>query len=65
MPRAVTFAEYYSLPTTGMGGDGNVKSFNKAMDPEANLWDATRAFNNADGLSSWQVRVEQLNSSTE
>ena len=50
MPRAATFAEYYSLPTTGMGGDGNVKNFNKAMDPEANLWDAARAFNNADGV---------------
>jgi len=35
MPRAATFAEYYSLPTTGVGGDGNVRSFNKAMDPEA------------------------------
>ena len=50
MPRAATFAEYYSLPTTGVGGDGNVRSFNKAMDPEANLWDAARAFNNADGV---------------
>lgn len=50
MPRAATFAEYYSLPTTGVGGDGNVRSFNKAMDSESNLWDATRAFNNADGV---------------
>jgi len=50
MPRAATFAEYYSLPSTGVGGDGNVKSFNKAMDPEANQWDAARALNNADGI---------------
>ena len=50
MPRFSTFASHYTNLTTGVGGDGNVRSFNSAMDPETNVWDAARAFNNADGV---------------
>jgi len=50
MPRSATFADYYTHLATGVGGDGNVKGFNKAMDLELNLWDVTRAFNNPVGI---------------
>jgi len=50
MPRVATFKEYYSLLTTGVGGDENVRAFNEAMDSESNLCDAVKAFNNAHGI---------------
>jgi len=50
MTRSETFASHYINLDKGVGGDGNVRSFNSAMDPETNVRDAVRAFNNADGV---------------
>ena len=46
---AASFKEYFSLTTTGAGGDDNIEGFNAAMDPETDQRFAIKAFNNVDG----------------
>lgn len=50
MTLAASFKEYYSLPTTGAGGDKNVDSFNNQQShglKKTNPRKAVKAFNNA------------------